>query len=127
MAQTYSEFQEYLKLHKQLGILLTANSKNDEANALAGLKRPDSVLCKDDFVSIKANWNPKSINLTQTAQEMTLLPESFVFVDDNPAERAIIEAQVPGVAIPEIDGVEQYIQTIDKSGFLRLRFCRRMT
>lgn len=120
LAQTYSEFQEYLKLHKQFGILLTVNSKNDETNALAGLERPDSVLRKDDFVSIKANWNPKSINLIQTAQEMTLLPESFVFVDDNPAERAIIEAQMPGVAIPEIDSAEHYIQTIDKSGFFEV-------
>ena len=120
LAQTYSEFQEYLKLHKQLGVLLTVNSKNDEANALTGLERPDSVLHKDDFVNIKANWNPKSINLTETAQEMTLLPESFVFVDDNPAERAIIETQVPGVAIPEIDEAEHYIRTIDKSGFFEV-------
>lgn len=117
LAQTYSEFQEYLKLHKQLGILLTINSKNNEVNALAGLDRPDSILHKDDFVNIKANWNPKSINLSETANEMTLLPESFVFVDDNPAERAIIESQLPDVAIPEIESVEHYIQIIDKNGF----------
>lgn len=120
LAQTYSEFQEYIKLHKQLGVLLTINSKNEESNALNGLARPDSVLHKDDFVSIKANWNPKSINLTETASEMALLPESFVFVDDNPAERAIIADQVPGTAIPEIDGVEHYIQIIDKSGFFEV-------
>lgn len=120
LAQTYSEFQEYLKLHKQLGVLLTVNSKNEEANALDGLERPDSILHKDDFVNIKANWNPKSINLIETAQEMTLLPESFVFVDDNPAERAIIEEQVPGVSVPQIEGVESYIQIIDKSGFFEV-------
>lgn len=120
LAQTYSEFQEYLKLHKQLGVLLTINSKNEKENALSGLARPDSVLHEEDFVNIKANWNPKSANLTETASEMTLLPESFVFVDDNPAERAIIEAQIPGVAVPEIEGVEHYIQTIDKSGFFEV-------
>lgn len=120
VAQTYSEFQEYIKLHKQLGVVLTVNSKNDESNALSGFERPDSVLKRDDFVSFKANWNPKSINLSETASEMTLLPESFVFVDDNPAERAIIEDQLPGVAIPQIDGVEHYIQTIDKSGFFEV-------
>lgn len=120
LAQTYSEFQEYLKLHKQLGVLLTVNSKNEEANALAGLARPDSVLHREDFVNIKANWNPKSINLEETAKEMTLLPESFVFVDDNPAERAIIEAQIPGVAVPQIEGVEHYIQVLDKSGFFEV-------
>lgn len=120
LAQTYSEFQEYIKLHKQLGILLTINSKNDEKNALDGLARPDSILHKDDFVSIKANWKPKSLNLMETAQEMNLLPESYVFVDDNPAERAIIADQVPDAAIPEISGVEHYIQVIDKSGFFEV-------
>lgn len=78
MAQTYSEFQEYLKMHKQLGVLLTVNSKNDKENALAGLNRPDSILKPDDFVTIKANWNPKSQNLIETANEMALLPESYV-------------------------------------------------
>ena len=48
------------------------------------------------------------------------MPESFVFVDDNPAERAIIEAHVAGVAIPEIDGVEHYIQTLDKAGYFEV-------
>lgn len=120
LAQTYSEFQEYLKLHKQLGVLLTINSKNDESNALSGLARPDSVLQKDDFVSIKVNWNPKSINLIETAEEMNLLPESYVFVDDNPAEREIIGVQVQGAAIPEIERVEQYIKIIDKSGFFEV-------
>lgn len=117
LAQTYSEFQEYIRLHKQLGILLTVNSKNDETNAINGLLRPDSVLTPDDFVSIKANWNPKDINLIETAQEMTLLPESYVFVDDNPAERAIISDQVSGVAVPEMDTVEHYIRILDRSGF----------
>lgn len=120
LAQTYSEFQEYIKLHKQLGILLTVNSKNDETNARAGFERPDSVLKADDFISFKANWNPKNLNLSETANELNLLPESFVFVDDNPAERAIIEEQLYGVGIPAIEGVEHYIQTIDKSGFFEV-------
>ena len=120
LAQTYSEFQEYIKLHKQIGVLLTVNSKNDESNAISGFERPDSVLKKDDFVSFKANWNPKSMNLAETATEMSLLPESFVFVDDNPAERAIIEREIQGAAIPEIDGVEHYIQIIDKAGFFEV-------
>ena len=120
LAQTYSEFQEYIKLHKELGVLLTVNSKNDEKNAREGFERPDSVLRCDDFVNFKANWNPKSVNLAETAAEMTLLPEAYVFVDDNPAEREIIRGQLQGVAAPEIDGVEHYIQTIDKSGFFEV-------
>ena len=101
-------------------MLLTVNSKNDEANAVSGFERPDSVLKRDDFISFKANWNAKSINIMETAKELALLPESFVFVDDNPAERAIIESQVKGTAVPQIEGVEHYIQTIDKSGFFEV-------
>ena len=120
LAQTYSEFQEYIKMHKQIGVLLTVNSKNDEKNAISGFERPDSILKKDDFVSFKANWNPKSKNLFETAKELALLPESFVFVDDNPAERAIIEGELPGVGVPAITSVEHYIQVLDKSGFFEV-------
>lgn len=120
LAQSYSEFQEYLKLHKQLGILLTVNSKNEEDVALSGLERPDSILKKEDFVAICANWEPKSENLIEIADRLNLLPVSFVFVDDNPAEREIVQVQVPGVAVPDIDRVENYIRIIDKSGFFEV-------
>ena len=117
MGQVYTEFQQYLKAHKKLGIILNIDSKNERENAIAGLNHPDSVLSPDDFISIKANWEPKSMNLVQMAKELTLLPESFVFVDDNPAERAIIRQQVPGVPAPEIGKVEQYIDVLDRCGF----------
>ena len=96
---------------------IISNTKNDSIKRVEEIYK---VLKKNDFISFKANWNPKSMNITETAQELTLLPESFVFVDDNPAERAIIEEQVKGVAIPDIKGVEHYIQTIDKAGFFEV-------
>ena len=65
MGQLYSEFQEYVKAHKDLGILLAIDSKNDEENALAGLRRPDSVLKPEDFLVIKANWTNKDQNIIQ--------------------------------------------------------------
>lgn len=120
LGQTYAEFQGYIRQHKQLGVLLTVNSKNEEAVAMAGFERPDSVLKKEDFVVVKANWEPKSQNLIETAQELNLLPESFVFIDDNPAEREIIRQQLSGVAIPNIDTVEHYIQMLDKSGYFEV-------
>lgn len=120
LAQIYSEFQEYLKLHKQLGVLLTVNSKNDEKNALSGFERPDSILKREDFALFKANWDAKSVNLAETAKELNLLPESFVFIDDNPAERAIVEGEFPDTAVPPMDNVEKYIQMIDKSAFFEL-------
>ncbi|MCR5301297.1 MAG: HAD-IIIC family phosphatase [Lachnospiraceae bacterium] len=120
MGQVYSEFQEYIKEHKDIGVILTVDSKNDHENALAGLNHPDSSLHPDDFVVIKANWDPKSKNLADTAMELNLLPESFVFVDDNPAEREIIKAQLSGVAVPEIGNVENYIRVIDHAGYFEV-------
>jgi len=120
VAQTYSEFQRYLKEHQQLGVLLTVNSKNDEQNALSGFLRPDSVLKREDFASFKANWDSKDRNLSETARELNLLPESFVFVDDNPAERAIIEAQHPGTAVPRLGEPEHYMRQIDRGGYFEV-------
>lgn len=117
LGQVYAEFQGYVKSQKELGVILAVDSKNEEENALAGLNHPDGTLKPDDFVSIKANWEPKSENFKKIAAELTLLPESLVFVDDNPAEREIVTAQIPGVAAPELDSPENYIRLIDHAGF----------
>lgn len=117
VSQSYYEFQHYISQLKPLGILLTVCSKNDEENAIDGLNHPEGVLHPADFVVIKANWENKDRNISQTAQELNILPESIVFVDDNPAERGIVEAQLPGVIAPVMDSVENYIMTIDRNGF----------
>jgi len=116
--QAYTAFQEYLKEHKDLGILLNINSKNEMDNALAGLAHPEGTLRKDDFIVIKANWNPKSQNLQEIANELNIGTDSLVFIDDNPAEREIIHMQFPETAAPDIgDKPEMYIRRIDRSGF----------
>ena len=118
--QAYSEFQKYIKEHQSLGILLNIDSKNDYENAIKGIQHPDSVFSEKDFISIKANWEPKDRNFMQIAEELNLLPESLVFVDDNPAERHIVTQQIPGVQAPEISQVTDYIQAIDRSGFFEV-------
>lgn len=120
LGQVYSEFQNYIKMQKQLGVMLNVNSKNEEENALAGLQHPDGALKPDDFIIIKANWDPKSKNLVDIASELNILPDSLVFVDDNPAEREIISQQVKGTAVPEIGNPEEYIRVLDHSGFFEV-------
>ena len=125
LGQLYAEFQDYLKAHKDLGVLLTVDSKNDEENALAGLARPDSVLKADDFIVIKANWNPKDRNLVEIANELNIGSDAMVFIDDNPAEREIVRAQLSGnlntkVAVPEMTAPEHYINVLDRSGFFEV-------
>lgn len=120
MGQVYAEFQSYLKEQKQIGIMLNVSSKNEEENALAGLSRPDSVLKPDDFMIIKANWEPKSKSVAEIAAELNIGTDSLVFVDDNPAEREIIRQNLPGVAVPEMDKPEEYLKTLDRSGFFEV-------
>lgn len=116
--EAYTEFQEYLKTHKQLGIILNVISKNESENALAGLNHPDMTLKPDDFIMIKANWEPKSQNLADVAHTLSLTPDSFVFVDDNPAEREIIRQQIKSATVPEVGSkVEDFIRAIDKMGY----------
>lgn len=118
--QAYLEFQKYVKAHKQLGVLLNIDSKNDYENAIAGLCHPDSELKLEDFIEIKANWESKDKNFAQIAENLNVLPESLVFIDDNPAERHIVREQLVGVAVPEIGESHQYIQNIDRNGFFEV-------
>ncbi len=119
MGQVYAEFQGYIKAQKDIGVMLNINSKNEEENAMAGLEHPAGTLKPDDFIVIKANWEPKSKNLEDIAAELNILPESLVFVDDNPAEREIVRMQTPAAA-PEIGRPEQYIRVLDRSGFFEV-------
>ncbi len=120
VAQLYSEFQSYIKAHKDIGVLLTVNSKNEEENALAGLARPDSILKKEDFIDIKANWESKDANLRAIANDLNIGADALVFVDDNPAEREIVRQGVPGAAVPELSEPEHYISVLDKAGYFEL-------
>lgn len=111
LGEYYQEFQHYLEMLKDIGVLLTINSKNDPNHARLGLKHPDSVLAENDFVNIQANWMPKNVNLSQTANLLNLGIDSFVFVDDNPVERQIIKDTFEGVDV--IDFTENAIKEID--------------
>lgn len=115
--QAYQDFHRYLKSLAKIGITLSVCSKNDEKNALLGLNHPDSILKKDDFVQIKANWNNKDLNFKEIANDINVSADSLVFVDDNPSERDLVTSQIPGVVAPNIEEVTSYISTIDRSGF----------
>ena len=125
MGQVYQEFQGYLKEHKKIGVLLNVDSKNEEENALVGLKHPEGILKPEDFIVIKANWLPKSQNLTEIASELNIGRDALVFVDDNPAEREIIRQHVPETAVPEMtDGdqvnPDQFIRILDKNAYFEV-------
>lgn len=117
VGEIYYEFQEYCKGLKDVGVILAINSKNDESNALLGLNHKSGVLKEEDFVSIKANWNPKNQNFIEMSSELSLGLDSFVFVDDNPAEREIVTQQSQGVSVINANEVDSYLKMLDHSGY----------
>lgn len=85
--------QELLKELKEAGMLLVSVSKNSEEN----VRWDEMVLKPDDFVLHKISWDLKAQSVLEIAEQLNLDPKSFVLIDDNPVERELITATVPGV------------------------------
>jgi FkbH-like protein len=96
------ELQKYAKDLQRRGVLLAVCSKNNRADAELPFLKHDAMHLKlDDFAAFAANWNDKATNLRAIAEDLSLGLDSFVFLDDNPAERALVRRELPQVAVPE--------------------------
>jgi FkbH-like protein len=87
------EWQELLRELRRAGVLLIALSKNDPAN----IRWDEMALEPDDFVLQKISWRPKPEGAAAAVRELDVAAEAFILLDDNPAERALVEENVPGV------------------------------
>ncbi|MFF8950930.1 SDR family NAD(P)-dependent oxidoreductase [Streptomyces sp. NPDC014940] len=79
------------------GALLALVSNNDEATVRAVLDRPESPLKAEHFSVISAAWEPKPARLADAARTLSLGLDSFLFLDDNPAEIARMRSALPQV------------------------------
>jgi FkbH-like protein len=114
-AEAFTFFQEYCRTLKHRGVILAVASKNTEEIAKEGFNHPDSILQLKDFACFKANWEPKHESIRRIAEELNIGLDSLVFVDDNPAERALVAAQLPMVAVPEVgEDVTEYPRILDR-------------
>ncbi|MGC1304953.1 MAG: HAD-IIIC family phosphatase [Caulobacteraceae bacterium] len=76
------------------GLLQSIASKNDAAEGLEALRRHGLT---DYFLHPEINWGPKSQSIGRIAQRLDLGLDSFVFIDDQPFERAEVQAGQPKV------------------------------
>jgi FkbH-like protein len=98
----FAEFQEELAHLGHKGVLLAICSKNNEEDALEVLRRhPSMRLREDSFAARRINWQDKAQNIRELAAELNLGLDSFVFIDDNPAERSLVRQSLPEVLVPE--------------------------
>ena len=120
IGESFNDFQIYIKGLIKKGALLAVCSKNEYENAKKGFEHPDSVLKFDDFVAFEANWKPKHINLVKISEQLNIGLDSFVFIDDNPAERDIVRVNLPEVSIPELGrDVTTFIDRIEEHEYFK--------
>lgn len=120
--EAFLAFQRYAKSLADRGVILAVCSKNDEANAREPFeKHPEMVLRLSDISCFVANWDDKASNLRRIAQQLNIGLGSLVFVDDNPAERALVRQFLPEVAVPEMPAdPAEFIRAIDQQRFFEL-------
>jgi FkbH-like protein len=100
--EAFADFQRALKSLKNRGILLAVVSKNEEAVAIEAIRRhPEMVLGVEDFAARRINWQDKAHNVLEVLGELNLGPQSAVFIDDSPAERARVREGLPEVLVPD--------------------------
>jgi len=118
IGEGHFHLQKLLALLKSRGVLLTINSKNDIDNVKKSFKSGRNFLKIEDFSYIAANWERKDLNLLETAQALNLGADSFVFIDDNPAEQSIVRDNILGISVPKLHkNVEDYPKFLFDNGF----------
>lgn len=101
----HAALQQFMRAQRDAGMLLVLASKNDADDVMATFAaHPEMPLRPDHFVAWRINWAPKSQNLRELARELDLALDSFIFVDDNPAECAEVRANCPEVLVLQLPG-----------------------
>ncbi len=93
-------FTEALNFLKRRGVVLAIVSKNDEALIRENwAKLTWGLLPFESFAVHRINWRSKAQNIAEVIAEVNVLPESVVFIDDNPVERAAVAQAFPDIRV----------------------------
>ena len=100
--RSFQDFQRAILNAKRHGVILAIVSKNNESDVLEAFNKHEGmILSLDDISAYRINWVDKASNINSIADELNIGLDSFVFVDDNPAEREIVKRLLPEVEVPE--------------------------
>ncbi len=100
--EAFCAFQEEVKRLKENGLILAIVSKNDEQLALEAMnKLPEMVLKPADFVTWRINWQDKATNIRDIIDEINISDRDVIFIDDSPAERAMVKHALPDIHVPD--------------------------
>ena len=102
VGKCYRDLQRQIKTLLENGALLALTSKNNRTevdDVFTG--HPMMILQPEDFVATRVGWGDKVSSLVAISEDLSLGLDSFVFLDDNPVERAMISENLPTVAVPD--------------------------
>lgn len=117
--EAHLALQAYALRLREHGVVLAVSSKNtDEIARQVFREHPDMLIREEHLAVFQANWNDKASNLQAIAEALNIGLDALVFVDDNPAERALVRQRLPQVAVPELpDDPAHYVRTIAAAGY----------
>ena len=110
----FMEFQQYLLSLFNRGVILAINSKNNYDDAIEVFrKHPHMALKEDNFAAMQINWNDKIANMKVIAEELNIGIGSFVFIDDDKANRQMIREAFPEINVVEMpEDPSLYLKTL---------------
>jgi FkbH-like protein len=114
--EAYLAFQHRIRAIKERGILLALCSKNNPADVEEVFRlRPEMPLRPEDFAVTAIGWEPKHVGLAAIAKELNIGTDSLVFVDDNPAEVALVNEFLPEVETVQLPpDPARFVETLDR-------------
>jgi FkbH-like protein len=117
--EAYLDVQRAALDLRDRGIVLAISSKNADDVARSAFRGHPEMLLRENHIAVfQANWNDKATNISAIASELSIGLDSIVFVDDNPAERALVREMLPEVAVPELpEDPALYARTLAAAGY----------
>lgn len=109
--------QRFMREQSEAGMLICLCSKNNEPDVWNVFeRRSEMLISRDHVVASRINWNFKSQNLRELAEELNLALASFVFVDDDPAVCSEVRANCPDVLtlqLPtEVEQIPEFLKHV---------------
>jgi FkbH-like protein len=103
VTKDFEEFQKMLLQKHDEGMLLALCSKNNEKDVWEVFEKNNGMLLKREHLAAwRINWNSKSENIKELAEELNLGVDSFIFMDDSPVECSEVMMNVPEVLTLQI-------------------------
>ncbi len=104
----YQEFQRYLKLLYDYGIILAICSKNDLSDVYHVFQNHNAMILTQDHIScFCVNWNNKAENLKWISSQLNISLDSIIFVDDS-----YFEVESVRMLLPEVTSILYNRETI---------------